>query len=347
MRPRKIVRWSLGDPGDPYAIADAEVKAYRQALLTDGLPFAGGAVGVFGYDLVRTVEPLGDPNPDVVGLLDLALMLSDIPVIFDHLSPVTILVNAYPEDGAEESYADAMATIAKARAAARRAGAGLRGYGRSAGRSRRSSSSTCRGSSSNPWWRAHVEYAHAGHLPGRAVSALVADLAIDAFSVYRGCDGEPVSPYMYYLDFGDFQIAGASPEPLLTVAVRRAATSADRRHALARRDARGRPAHRRRAARRPEGAAPSTSCWSTSAATTSAGSASTAPSRSTAFMAVETYSHVMHIVSNVSGTLREDVGAMDAPRSILPGGTLSGAPKVRAMQIIDELEQVRRGGYGG
>ena len=64
-------------------------------------------------------------------------------------------------------------------------------------------------------------------------------------------------------------------------------------------------------------------------------------------MAVETYSHVMHIVSSVSGTLREGVGPMDALRSILPAGTLSGAPKVRAMQIIDELEPVKRGGYGG
>jgi anthranilate synthase component 1 len=64
-------------------------------------------------------------------------------------------------------------------------------------------------------------------------------------------------------------------------------------------------------------------------------------------MAVETYSHVMHIVSNVSGTLREGVTAMDALRSVLPAGTLSGAPKVRAMQIIDELEPVKRGGYGG
>jgi anthranilate synthase component 1 len=65
------------------------------------------------------------------------------------------------------------------------------------------------------------------------------------------------------------------------------------------------------------------------------------------FMIVETYSTVMHIVSNVSGTLREDVGAMDALRSVLPAGTLSGAPKVRAMQIIDELEPIKRGGYGG
>src|SRR4029077_3077755 len=65
------------------------------------------------------------------------------------------------------------------------------------------------------------------------------------------------------------------------------------------------------------------------------------------FMAVETYSHVMHIVSSVSGTLRPEVGSMDALRSVLPAGTLSGAPKVRAMQIIDELAPVQRGGYGG
>jgi anthranilate synthase component 1 len=64
-------------------------------------------------------------------------------------------------------------------------------------------------------------------------------------------------------------------------------------------------------------------------------------------MTVETYSHVMHIVSSVSGRLREDVGAMEALRATLPAGTLSGAPKVRAMQIIDELEPVKRGGYGG
>jgi anthranilate synthase component I len=65
------------------------------------------------------------------------------------------------------------------------------------------------------------------------------------------------------------------------------------------------------------------------------------------FMGVETYSHVMHIVSSVAGTLREDVGAVDALRSLLPAGTLSGAPKVRAMEIIEELEPVKRGAYGG
>ena len=94
VRPRKVVRWSLGDPGDPYALAAAEVGAFSQAPFPEAPPFAGGAVGFFGYDLVRTVEPLGDPNPDVVGLPDMALMLSDVLVVFDHLKhTITILVN--------------------------------------------------------------------------------------------------------------------------------------------------------------------------------------------------------------------------------------------------------------
>ena len=117
VRPRKVVRWSLGDGGDPYALAAAEVGAFSQAPFPDAPPFAGGAVGFFGYDLVRTVEPLGDPNPDAVGLPDMALMLSDVLVVFDHLKhTITILVNVYADDGdIDAAYADALATIEKAR----------------------------------------------------------------------------------------------------------------------------------------------------------------------------------------------------------------------------------------
>ncbi|MDQ3609696.1 MAG: anthranilate synthase component I, partial [Actinomycetota bacterium] len=85
VRPRSVLRWSLADGGDPYALAEAEVQRFSQAPLPDLPPFAGGAVGYFGYDLVRTVEPLGKPNPDTLGLPDMALMLSDILVVFDHL----------------------------------------------------------------------------------------------------------------------------------------------------------------------------------------------------------------------------------------------------------------------
>src|SRR5262249_1242760 len=116
VRPRHVLRWSLGDDGDPYALAADEVARHRQAPFADMPPFAGGAVGYFGYDLVRTPEPLGEVNPDPLGLPDLALMLSDALVVFDHLRhTVTLLVNVYAEDDIERSYASACATIGELR----------------------------------------------------------------------------------------------------------------------------------------------------------------------------------------------------------------------------------------
>src|SRR6202046_3051113 len=122
LRPRSVLRWSLADGGDPYALAAAEVARYRQAPFASGgaggdggPPFMGGAVGYFGYDLVRTVEPLGDPNPDQLQLPDMALMLSDLRVVFDHLKhTVTILANADldAEPDLERAYTAAAGTIA-------------------------------------------------------------------------------------------------------------------------------------------------------------------------------------------------------------------------------------------
>ena len=98
-KPRKVVRWSLADGGDPYALAAAEIAQYRQAPTEEPIPFTGGAVGFFGYDCVRAVERLPDVNPDPVGLPDMALMLSDVIVAFDHLKhTVTILANAYVDE---------------------------------------------------------------------------------------------------------------------------------------------------------------------------------------------------------------------------------------------------------
>src|SRR5581483_6513423 len=115
-RPRKVLRWSLGDPGDPYALAAAELDALKPAPLDDLPPFAGGAVGMFAYDLVRTVEQLGEPNPDTIGIPDLALMLTDALVVFDHFKrTVTVLANVYADEDLEESYARACETIAEVR----------------------------------------------------------------------------------------------------------------------------------------------------------------------------------------------------------------------------------------
>jgi anthranilate synthase component I len=346
VRPRKVVRWSLGDPGDPYALAAAEVGAFSQAPFPEAPPFAGGAVGFFGYDLVRTVEPLGDPNPDAVGLPDMALMLSDVLVVFDHLKhTITILVNVYAEDGEiDAAYADALATIAKAR---RLLAGPVPEVRPTPARERPTFSSNMPRERFEAMVARIVEYVHAGDafqvVPSQRWSA---ELDADPFSVYRGLRVVNPSPYMYFLDFLDFQIAGASPEPLLTVTGRHVST---------------RPI----AGTRPRGADAAED------AVIAEGLLADEKERAEhvmlvdlgrndlgrvceygtvqvdTFMAVETYSHVMHIVSSVSGTLREEVGAMDALRSVLPAGTLSGAPKVRAMQIIDELEPIKRGGYGG
>src|ERR671914_2605908 len=173
-----------------------------------------------------------------------------------------------------------------------------------------------------------------------------AELPVEPFSVYRGLRAVNPSPYMYCLEFEDFQIVGASPESLVKVTGRRAE-------------------QRPIAGTRPRTA-------------TVEGDLETARSlladekeraehvmlvdlgrndlgrvcefgsvQVDELMTVEAYSHVIHIVSSVSGRLRDGVTPMDALRATLPAGTLSGAPKIRAMQIIDELEPVKRGPYGG
>jgi anthranilate synthase component 1 len=362
--PRSVLRWSLADGGDPYALAAERVARFNQAPLDDaeagGPPFTGGAVGFFGYDLVRTVEPLGDPparrdpgqDPDLLGLPDMALMLSDALVVFDHLMhTVTVIANAdlQAEPDFERAYADAARTIGEVRCAL--AGPVPRAEPASGPHPPARPTPTFESNMPRERFEAMVariiEYIYAGDafqvVPSQRWSAPV---PVEAFSIYRGLRAVNPSPYMYYLDFGDFQVAGASPEPLLTVSGRHVATKPI-------------------AGTRPRGASPEEDrriaqelladekeraehvmlvdlgrndlgrvCEYGSVVVDE-------------LMEIESYSHVMHIVSSVSGTLRAEVGAMDALRSVLPAGTLSGAPKVRAMQIIDELEPVKRGGYGG
>jgi anthranilate synthase component 1 len=191
------------------------------------------------------------------------------------------------------------------------------------------------------------EYIRAGDayqvVPSRRWSA---DAPVDAFSIYRGLRTINPSPYMYFLDFEDFEIAGASPEALVTVNGRRAT-------------------QRPIAGTRPRGATveddvrlarelledPKERAEHVMLVDLSRNDLGRVCEYGSVevdeLMVVENYSHVMHIVSSVGGELREGVTAIDALRASLPAGTLSGAPKIRAMQIIDELEPVKRGPFGG
>ena len=347
-QPRDVIRWSLEDGGDPFALAAAAVARFRQAPLEGLPPFAGGAVGFFGYDLVRAVEPLGPANEDPLGLPDMALMLTDVLVVFDHLKhTATIIAHVHADDDEDldASYERARATIAGVRQT-------LAGPLRPQGAPRAPRAlPEFRSNMSRERFEAIVariiEYIFAGDVfqvvPSQRWSAPV---EVDAFSIYRGLRIVNPIPYMYFLDFGDFQFAGASPEPLITVTGRRVVT---------------RPV----AGTRPRGAGAQEDAELEAELLGDAKEVAEhmmlvdlgrndlgrvceyGSVRVDALKQIERYSHVMHIVSTVSGRLRKGVGAMDALRATLPAGTLSGAPKVRAMQIIDELEPVKRGGYGG
>jgi anthranilate synthase component I len=191
------------------------------------------------------------------------------------------------------------------------------------------------------------EYIRAGDIyqvvPSQRWSA---DCPVDAFSIYRGLRAINPSPYMYFLDFEDFEIAGASPEALVTVTGRTVrqrpiAGTRPRADSVEQDLERGRelladPKER------------AEHVMLVDLGRNDLGRVCEYGSvKVDELMAVETYSHVMHIVSSVSGTLTPGVSPMDALRASLPAGTLSGAPKIRAMQIIDELEPVGRGPYGG
>jgi anthranilate synthase component 1 len=360
-RPHALIRWAGGKltlteggettetaEDDPYGAVARILDGYRlgEPAGPDPAaplpPFAGGAVGIFGYDLVRTVEDLGPPNPDPLGLPDLALMVCEVLLAFDHLKHELTVVAFDFEGGAARERAEA--SIAAVRTALARAVPAAEEHPPREVEEFRSNMT-------REQFEANVarivDYVHAGDafqvVPSQRFSA---PAPVSAFSIYRGLRTINPSPYMYYLEFGDFQIAGTSPESLVKVTdgtvetrpiagtyPRGASEEEDRRNAeqlLA--DPKERAEH----------------VMLVDLGRNDLGRVSDYGTVSVEeFMQVEAYSHVFHIVSRVTGSLRDDTTALDALRSVLPAGTLSGAPKVRAMEIIDELEPHKRGSYGG
>ena len=335
------------DVGDPFGAVEDAVAAVRMAEPPEPLAFWGGAVGFFGYDLVRRVERLPDVPDDDLGLPDLAAMITGPIVMFDHVRRSLTLVAPCPvEEGVdpEPAYWRTVATLAELK-------------GRLAGplpprppRGERVvgpvESNLTRERFEQSVERVR-EYVFAGDafqvVPSQRFSA---DITLDPFAVYRGLRTVNPSPYMFFLDFGDVALVGSSPEMMVKVE-----GAAVEMHPIAGTRPRGDdPADDRRLAEElladPKERAEHVMLVDLGRNDLGRVCA-TGTVRVKELMDVRFYSHVMHIESAVVGELAPGMRASDALRATFPAGTLSGAPKVRAMEIIDELEPTKRGAYGG
>ena len=332
----------------------AEIVGRKSVAPLPNLPaFVGGAVGFFSYDAVRYLEKLPDAPPDDLGVPEALFAVTDTLVVFDHLRHKVLVVSLVDAAGLRDVEGEGF-TAAYRRAAddirrvAERLSAPLTrrvpGFG---GGPLEVSSNFTKGGYEEAVERAK-EYIRAGDafqvVPSQRFSADVGEL--DPLLLYRGLRTVNPSPYMTYLKMGDLALVGASPEPLVRVEGRRVMT---------------RPV----AGTRPRGETPEEDAvlaeelladekeraehvMLVDLGRNDLGRVSEVGSVELAgFMEVERYSHVMHIVSTVEGNLGKDLTALDALAAAFPAGTVSGAPKVRAMEIIDELEPTRRGPYAG
>jgi anthranilate synthase component I len=336
------------DASDPFGAVEDVVREVGMMTPDPALAFTGGAVGFFGYDLVRKVERLPDMPDDDRGLPDLVAMITGPVVVFDHVGrTLTVTVPCPLEPGVdpEAAYRHAVATIGDMKArldgpvphAPPREGAPNLG--------------TVRSNISRDVFEQNVERAREYIFAGDAFQVVPsqrfsAEVDLDPFAIYRGLRAVNPSPYMFFLELDGMSLVGSSPETLVKVEGR---------------EVRTRPI----AGSRPRGA--------TDEADNRLADELLADPKERAehvmlvdlgrndlgrvcrvgtvrveeLMAVAKYSHVMHIESGVVGELAVGKRASDALRATFPAGTLSGAPKVRAMEIIDELESTKRGPYGG
>ncbi|MFP4614897.1 MAG: anthranilate synthase component I [Thiohalorhabdus sp.] len=325
----------------------AWVKEVRVAPV-EGLPrFAGGAVGYFSYDTVRHFEAIPETNPDPLGMADAFLVRTEQLLVFDNLSGTLQLIQpADPGDDPEAAYVRACEQIEASVAALRRplperslpAPVAIR-------------EEDFHHHTSRPDYEAAVErakeYIRAGDIMQVVLSQrLSVPFPAPSFDVYRALRTLNPSPYMYFLDTGEAQVVGSSPEILARLEGGRVTV-----RPIAGTRRRGRSEEEDRHLEQELLADPKERAehlMLLDLARNDAGRVSvTGTVAVDSPFAIERYSHVMHMVSNVHGHIQPDKDAFDALRAALPAGTLSGAPKVRAMEIIEELEPLRRGVYGG
>ena len=314
-----------------------------------GLPrFNGGLVGYFGYDSVRYFEPRLGPAPgeDVLGVPDILLMRSEEVVVFDNLrGALFLVVHVDPREADAGEQADQRLDELQTLLRAPLPEPEHTVYGEPV------DESDFRSEFPEEQFKAGVEKVREYILAGDVMQVVPAQrmscpFQAPALDLYRALRYLNPSPYMFYLDLGDFHIAGSSPEILTraeqgTVTVRPIAGTRKR----------GANAEEDQALEADLLADPkeiAEHLMLIDLGRNDVGRVAKPGKVSlTDKMVVERYSHVMHIVSNVEGELRDGLGPLDVLRATFPAGTLSGAPKIRAMEIIDELEPTKRGIYGG
>lgn len=343
--------------GDPLAFIQAFQKRFKVAL-RPGIPrFAGGLAGYFGYDTVRHIEPsLGPavkpfPGNQQEGMPDILLMQVDEMVIVDNIIGRTYLV-IYADPTVPESFSLAQKRLLRLRALLRKPVEIPYSLPSLV-------TEEIRDFKKEDFIAAVVkakEHIAVGDLMQIQVGQTIAKPFRDSpLSLYRSLRSLNPSPYMYYWNFGDFHVVGASPEIL----VRQEPFLDENQEEQSKITIRPLAGTRKRGDTPSEDLALAEELQADpkeiaehvmliDLARNDVGRVSqTGSVKVTDQMAVERYSHVMHLVSNVEGTLNPNMDAIDVLRATFPAGTLTGAPKVKAMELIDELEPVRRGIYGG
>ena len=331
---------------DPLAWIEVFQARFRVPDL-GGMPrFTGGLVGYFGFETVQLIEPrlAGSDKPDALGLPDILLMVSDEVVVFDNLAGRLYLV----------VHADATRPDGQATASRRLDQLELRLL-QPLDRPQPHPRPYAVPEYSAGWpaaqFKAAVARAQQYIVDGDVMQVVLAQRMSVPFSaspldLYRALRGLNPSPYMYYMDLGDHHVVGASPEILVRLEDERVTV-----RPIAGTRPRGRTPEEDQALEAELLADPKERAehlMLIDLGRNDVGRVSrTGTVEVTETMVVERYSHVMHIVSNVEGRLRPGLRAMDVLRATFPAGTVSGAPKIRALEIIQELEPVKRGVYAG
>lgn len=310
-----------------------------------GLPrFFGGAVGFLGYDMVRFFEDIGDKSDDVLRIDDSTFVITDTILIFDNLRHrIKVVSNAHIDGDIDSAYRDAVSRID---AIIKRLKTPLSNL-ESKGKGRAKITPEMTKEAYLEMVRKAKEYIKAGDIIQVVPSQRFrAELTAAPFNIYRALKLINPSPYMYYLKLDDLTIIGTSPEILVRVeggdvevrpiAGTRPRGKTDEEDKFLEKELLADPKER------------AEHIMLVDLGRNDVGRVAEVGSVNvTELMTVERYSHVMHIVSNVRGRLKEGVDNLDVLRATFPAGTVSGAPKVRAMEIIEELEPSRRGPYAG